>query len=199
MGLKILQVLFVKPRWFVECIGMDEETADKHEIFLTLFTANEAAIRAFVRRMVPTRQDSADVMQGIALVLWRKFHELDDRDGFRKWAFSVARYESLGWLRDKCRDRHVLSEDVLNVVAEESARRESWLAEQRDALDACLEKLPQPQRRLVLAAYAPEAEIQQVAQQSGRTVAAFYQWLHRIRLQLVECTRRTLQAEGCHE
>ena len=175
---------------------MDEETADKHEIFLTLFTANEAAIRAFVRRLVPTRQDTADVMQGIALVLWRKFHELDDRDGFRKWAFRVARYESLGWLRDKCRDRHVLAEDVLNVVAEEATRGEARLAAQRDALDECLEKLPQPQRQLVLAAYAPEAEIQRVADQSGRTVGAFYQWLHRIRLQLVECTRRTLQAEG---
>lgn len=175
---------------------MDENTADKHEIFLTLFTKNEAAIRAFVRRMVPTRQDTADVMQGIALVLWRKFHELDDRDGFRKWAFRVARYESLGWLRDKRRDRHVLSEDVLNLVADESTRSDAWLAAQRDALDECLEKLPQPQRRLVLAAYAPNAEIQQVAEQSGRTVVAFYQWLHRIRLRLVECTRRTLQTEG---
>lgn len=175
---------------------MDEESADKHELFLMLFTANEAAIRAFVRRLVPTRQDTADVMQGITLVLWRKFDQLDDRDGFRKWAFRVARYESLGWLRDKGRDRHVLSEDLLHLVAEEAARDESWLAAQRDALDECLEKLPQPNRQLVLAAYAPEAEIQQVAQRSGRTVGAFYQWLHRIRLQLVECTRRTLGTEG---
>lgn len=175
---------------------MDEETADKHEIFLTLFTANEAAIRAFVRRMVPTRQDTADVMQGIALVLWRKFHELEHRDDFRKWAFRVARYESLAWLRDKCRDRHVLSEDVLKLVADESMRSESWLTAQRDALEECLDKLPQSQRRLVLAAYTPEAEIQHVAQQSGRTVGAFYQWLHRIRLRLVECTRRTLETEG---
>ncbi|QDT07389.1 ECF RNA polymerase sigma factor RpoE [Rubripirellula lacrimiformis] len=178
---------------------MDEETADQHEIFLTLFTANEAAIRAFVRRLVPTRQDTEDVMQGIALVLWRKFHELDDRKSFRRWAFGVARYESLAWLRDKCRDRHVLSEDVLDLVADESTRCEAWLQAQRHALDECLEKLPQPQRGLVLAAYAPQAEIQRVAKQSGRTVGAFYQWLHRIRLQLLECTRRTLQSEGCHE
>ncbi|TWU51794.1 sigma-70 family RNA polymerase sigma factor [Rubripirellula reticaptiva] len=175
---------------------MDEETANKNEVFLTLFTANEAAIRAFVRRLVPTQQDTADVMQGIALVLWRKFHELDDHAGFRKWAFRVARYESLGWLRDKCRDRHVLSEDVIHLLAEESTRREAWLAAQREALDECLEKLPKQQRQLVLAAYSPEVEIQQVAQQSGRTVGAFYQWLHRTRLQLIECTRRTLQTEG---
>ncbi|TWT54814.1 RNA polymerase sigma factor [Rubripirellula amarantea] len=175
---------------------MKDKTADKHETFLALFTENEAAIRAFVRRMVPTRQDTSDVMQGVALVLWRKFDELEDLDGFRKWAFRVARYEALGWLRDTGRDRHVLSVDVIKVVVDESAHNEAKLAAQRDALDGCLEKLPTPHRQLVLAAYAPQADMQQVAKQSGRTVNAFYQWLHRIRLQLVECTRRTLQLEG---
>lgn len=175
---------------------MDERESQTHALFLTLFTANEPAIRAYVRRLVPTRQDSADVMQSIALVLWRKFEELHDPDGFRPWAFGIARYEALGWLRDKARNRLVLAEDVLEVVAEESSQQESRLAAQRDALADCLEKLPGDQRELVLAAYAPGASIQKVADRSGRTVAAFYQWLHRMRARLLECTRRTLQTEG---
>ena len=48
---------------------MEQDDTASHERFLTLFTANEPAIRAFVRRLVPTRQDAADVMQGVALVL----------------------------------------------------------------------------------------------------------------------------------
>ena len=52
---------------------MEPQRDDVHELFLTLFTADEPAIRAFVRRLVPTRLDAADVMQGVALVLWRKF------------------------------------------------------------------------------------------------------------------------------
>lgn len=175
---------------------MDEKESRSHELFLTLFTANEPAIRAYVRRLVPTRQDSADVMQGIALVLWRKFEELHAPAGFRPWAFGIARYEALGWLRDKARNRLVLAEDVLDVVADESARQESRLDAQRDALADCLEKLPCDQRDLVLAAYAPDASIQNVADRSGRTVAAFYQWLHRIRGRLLECTHRALKAEG---
>jgi RNA polymerase sigma-70 factor (ECF subfamily) len=59
-----------------------------------------------------------------------------------------------------------------------------------------LEKLPDEQRTLVLAAYEPDVRIQDVAKESGRTVAAFYQWLYRMRVRLLECTRRTLQAEG---
>ena len=175
---------------------MEQDIAATHERFLTLFTANEPAIRAFVRRLVPTRQDAADVMQGVALVLWRKFPELREPDQFRRWAFGVARYETLAWLRDKARDRLVLADDVLNTVARESFQIENQLSAQREALEDCLEKLPSEQRTLVLAAYEPDVRIQDVAEQSGRTVAAFYQWLHRMRMRLLQCTRRTLQAEG---
>jgi RNA polymerase sigma-70 factor (ECF subfamily) len=175
---------------------MEQDTAATHERFLTLFTANEPAIRAFVRRLVPTRQDAADVMQSVALVLWRKFPALEESDQFRKWAFGVARYETLAWLRDKARDRLVLADDVLETVAHEAAQVENRLSVQREALEGCLDKLPREQRTLVLAAYSPDVRIQDVAVQSGRTVAAFYQWLHRMRVRLLECTRRTLQAEG---
>ena len=175
---------------------MEQDGTASHERFLPRFTANEPAIRAFVRRLVPTRQDAADVMQGVALVLWRKFPELEEPEQFRKWAFGVARYEALAWLRDKARNRLVLADDVLNTVADESSEIEHQLSIQRDALEGCLEKLPDEQRTLVLAAYAPDVRIQDVAEQSGRTTGAFYQWLHRMRVRLLECTRRTLQAEG---
>ncbi|TWU32241.1 sigma-70 family RNA polymerase sigma factor [Novipirellula artificiosorum] len=175
---------------------MEQNDTASHERFLTLFTANEPAIRAFVRRLVPTRQDAADVMQGVALVLWRKFPTMEASDQFRKWAFGVARYETLAWLRDKARDRLVLADDVLDTVAHESAQIENCLSAQREALEGCLERLPDEQRTLVLAAYEPDVRIQDVAEQSGRTVPAFYQWLHRMRVRLLECTRRTLQAEG---
>lgn len=175
---------------------MEQDNAATHERFLTLFTVNEPAIRAFVRRLVPTRQDAADVMQSVALVLWRKFRELEEPDEFRKWAFGVARYETLTWLRDKARDRLVLADDVLNTVAHESGEIDCRLSAQREALEACLESLPGEQKALVLAAYAPKVRIQDIAERSGRSVAAFYQWLHRVRLRLLECTRRTLHVEG---
>ncbi len=47
---------------------------------MRLYTANGPAIRGFVRSLVPTREDAADVMQDVAVVLWRKFTtvEVDD-------------------------------------------------------------------------------------------------------------------------
>jgi RNA polymerase sigma-70 factor (ECF subfamily) len=166
-----------------------------HDRFLRLFTTNEPAVRAFVRRLVPLREDAQDVMQEIALVLWRKFGEYKSSNDFRRWAFGVARYEILAWLRDKTRDRHLLAADVVELLADESVKADRRLESQRDALRACLDKLPKPERQLVMAAYGRGACIQDVAAFSGRTVAAFYQWLHRVRLLLLNCVRRATAKE----
>jgi RNA polymerase sigma-70 factor (ECF subfamily) len=119
-----------------------------------------------------------------------------DPDNFRKWAFGVARLEALAWARDKARDRVVLSNDVLTVIADESDQIESTLSAQRQALEQCIEKLPPTDRALVLSSYETGSRVDEIAAQSGRTVRAFYQWLHRTRLRLLDCTQRTLQSEG---
>jgi RNA polymerase sigma factor (sigma-70 family) len=90
---------------------MSPTETQRHNRFLRSFTANEQAIRAYVRRMVPTRGDADDVMQETSVVLWEKFDTFREDGDFRTWAFGVARYEVLAWLRDKGRDRLVLNEE----------------------------------------------------------------------------------------
>ena len=66
---------------------------------------------------------------------------------------------------------------------------------QRDALEHCLEKLPQPQRELVLTAYTKGTRMDDLASRRGETAMAIYKKLHRIRQALLECVRRTLAQE----
>jgi len=47
----------------------------------------------------------------------------------------------------------------------------------------------------VQAAYAPGARIDRLASELGRTPMALYKTLHRIRLTLMDCTRRVLAKE----
>src|SRR5690242_16712073 len=93
----------------------------RHDDFLRLFTANEPALHGFVRSLVPTREDAREVMQEVALVLWRKFGSYATGEDFRKWAFGVARFEVLAWIRDRARDRHVFSAETFEIVANHSA------------------------------------------------------------------------------
>lgn len=175
---------------------MTDADFQRHESFLRLFAEHEPAVRAFVRSMLPRREDSRDVMQEIAVVLWRKFAEFDAARDFRKWAFGVARMEVLAFVRDHARDRHVFSGEVLELLEQETAESGTRLEAQREALDECMQKLPDAQRSLVQAAYGPEARIDALAKERGQTAMALYKTLHRIRLALMECTRRVLMREG---
>lgn len=150
----------------------------------------EATIRAYVRRLLPTRADADDVMQGVALVLWAKFEQFREDGDFRSWALGVARYEVLAWLRDRGRDRLVLAGDVAEMIADETANDVFLLEERRIALQTCLEKMAPHNRNLLLDSYGSELKIQEVAATSGRSVAGFYQWLHRMRRILLDCVQQ---------
>lgn len=166
---------------------------DPHGDFLRLFTAHELAIRAHVRRLVPTRVDADDVMQEVAVVLWQKFEVFRPDGDFRSWAFGVVRYEVLAWRRDKARDRLMLRGDLIELLAGEALEDESRLARQRDLLTKCLDSLDPRQRDLLLAAYQPTTTIQDVARDSGRTIGGFYQWIHRMKRLLLECVRERMK------
>jgi len=171
---------------------MDPAEAQRHDHFLRSFTANEAAIRAYVRRLVPTRADADDVMQDVSVVLWKKFAEFRPGGNFRAWAFGVARFEALAWRRDKARDRLVLDDEVVARLAEETVEMEPFLSRQREALEICIKKVQPGQRDLLMRAYQSDTRIHDLAKSSGRSVPGFYQWLHRVRRMLLDCIRRHL-------
>jgi RNA polymerase sigma-70 factor (ECF subfamily) len=164
---------------------MDPLDRDNHDQFLRLFVENEEALRGFVRSLVPTLDDAREVMQETAAVLWRKFDQLELPQDFRRWAFR----------RDRARDRHVVSEDLISLLEAEATEAGEQSDREEQALQGCLKKLPKAQRELVEVAYAPGARIDELAREAGRTPMALYKSLHRIRMALAACIRESLQHE----
>ena len=173
---------------------MTTNTAEenKHDRFLGLFTANESSIHAYVRRLVYRREDASDVMQKIAIVLWKKFDQLKADDDFRKWSFGVARFEVLSWRRDLARERErlILSTETIELMAEELDRKAEQLDLEREAiLQHCLGKLKDDQRSALQLMYDDESNTPALAQKFGKSVTGFYQWIYRIRQKLAECAK----------
>ncbi len=169
---------------------------EKHDQFLRLYVEQEEALCGFVRSLVPTREDAREIMQEVAIVLWRKFEELGSSKDFRRWAFGVARMEALAYARDCARNRHVFSNDLLEQLAKDAVDAFDVLAAERDALEECLAKLPAQQRALIESAYAPGVRINELAERLGRSSMSVYKALHRIRLALMDCTGKVLVREG---
>lgn len=174
---------------------MSPEETRRHRAFLRQFTANEAAVRAFVRRLVPARADADDLMQEISVILWEKFDSFREGGSFSAWAFGVARYEVLAWRRDRGRERLVLSEKLVEMFGNEAEASEPRHARQREALERCFVEVSPAQRDLLLRAYEPGARIASLARESGRSEPGFYQWLYRMRKLLLDCIRRNLAKE----
>ena len=169
---------------------MTIEDNGRHRHFLGLYVEHEQALRGFVRSLVPTLEDAREVMQETAAVLWKKFDESVD---FRPWAFGVARFEALAFMRDRARDRHVFGEEVLALLEAEALEAAELSRQEEKALEQCLDKLTSAQRALVETAYAPGVRIDELARASGRTAMSLYKSLHRLRMTLADCVRLSLK------
>ncbi len=174
---------------------MEPADRDNNNQFLRLYVENEESLRGFVRSLVPTLDDAREVMQETAAVLWRKFEELESAEDFRRWAFGVAKFEALAFRRDRARDRHVFSDELIAMLEAEATEAGADSREEETALEACLEKLPRMQRELVEVAYAPGTRIDELARESGRTPMSLYKKLHRIRISLANCIETHLKGE----
>jgi RNA polymerase sigma-70 factor (ECF subfamily) len=163
------------------------------ENFVRIFSSAEPALRAFVRSLLPGWEEVDEVMQETSLVLWRKFGQYDPATPFLRWACVVARFEALKMRRRHARDRHVFDEDLLAVLADEAEEESDSLELRRRALDCCLQKLQDRQRKLVCAAYAEGVTLKEVAARTGCSPTSLYKAVNRVRAQLLECMQRSLR------
>jgi len=175
---------------------MHQPDHDHHDQFLRLYVECEESLRGYVRSLLPTLEDAREVMQNTATVLWKKYDQLDDPKNFRRWAFGVARFEVLSYRRDKARDRHVFSEELLVQLAGEAEKISEQTMDEIRVLKKCLSKLPEKQRALVNEAYSEQIKINEIAKREGRSAMSVYKVLHRARMALADCVENTLQAEG---
>jgi RNA polymerase sigma-70 factor (ECF subfamily) len=174
---------------------MTDSDREQHDQFLRFFMRHEESLRVFLRSLLFTHDEEREVMQEVAVVLWRKFDVGMDSQSFCRWAFGVARMEALAFRRDRARDRHTFGDEVFELLSQTVVNHSSSLEAERRALDLCLKKLPEDQRQIIQNAYAPGVKIDQLANQMGRTAMALYKTLYRIRLTLMDCTRRVLATE----
>jgi RNA polymerase sigma-70 factor, ECF subfamily len=173
-------------------LSSNNESQTDRDLFVRLIMRHDRAVRAYLRSMLPTSLDVDEVMQEAAVVAWRKFDELDDPEIFGRWLCVIARYEALMHRRKKARDRLFLCEDIEQLLADEGLEELELREQQLEALEACLKKLPEDRRRLVLHVYATDHPMKTVAKAIGKTPESLYKFLSRARRQLHRCVEQTL-------
>ncbi len=173
---------------------MSSEEGSDLQHYVKLMIEHQPNLRAFIVSLMPGSQDVADVLQETNSVLWLKRGRFEAGTNFRAWAFQIARYEVMRQrARTKRLGRLVFSEELLESLADTD------LPEEADsrlmALDRCLDKLSDSQRRIVHERYTVGRSLEQYAADTGRSPGSLRMALLRIRDLLKDCVNKTL-AEG---
>jgi RNA polymerase sigma-70 factor, ECF subfamily len=173
-----------------------EDRSASQQQFLSLFLRSEREIFRYVAALVPNVADAEDIVQQTAVALWERFAAYDPAQPFTPWACRFALNKARQWIERRQRWQALLE----GGLAEELARRRDELRPELECrlkhLEGCLGKLPEDQRLLVEGYYYHRTTIEQLSQGSGRTVAATYKALQRIRQALLVCVEQATKVEG---
>jgi len=175
--------------------GFNDSSADQQR-FLSLFLKSEREIFRYVAALVPNVSDADDIVQQTAITLWEKFDSYDPERPFTPWACRFALNKTRQWIERRRRWQVLLD----NGLAEELAQRREELRPELEVrlsqLEGCLGALPEEQRVLIEGYYFNRDDVEQLASRSGRTVAATYKMLQRIRHSLQVCIEGALERKG---
>jgi RNA polymerase sigma-70 factor, ECF subfamily len=132
--------------------------------------------------------DVHDVLQDANLYLVKNQGNYRPGTNFRAWAAQVVRYRCLIYFRARKRRPMInLSEQALDLIAEEVIDQFDESEAQWRRLRHCLAKLPVEHRDLVAATYSGELSLKDYAAKSNKSHAAVRKTISRVRQILKSC------------
>ena len=163
--------------------------------YLTLLGQHERRLRGLILSLVPNWADADDIAQEVRIRLWEQFDDYDPAKDFGAWARTIAYYQVLTHREKQSRRHGMISDRLVELVAEEVAAISDELDAAGQALKDCFEKLPQAKRDLLLHYYSDERTTREIAAELGRTFDATRQAILRTRSTLRDCVEEALHGE----
>ena len=160
--------------------------------FVRQLVAHQPRIYAYILTLVPNYTDADDLMQETAEVMWARFEESEPIGNFASWGMRIAQNKILNHYAKKKRRRIVFDADLVNDLAVRTKAACAETDARAEALQKCLGKLKDRDRRLIRALYEQGMTIKQLALQMERPVQGFYKTMARIHDALHQCIRQTL-------
>ncbi|MBI1370279.1 MAG: sigma-70 family RNA polymerase sigma factor [Planctomycetes bacterium] len=166
------------------------------DILVQRLTDAQPELFNYIVSLVPDVDLARDILQETNTVLWQKVEEYDPQTPFMAWACSVAKFKALSAARDRARDRHVFSAELMQRLADRMAESGATYDERViGAVGRCVDKLPQHQRQMIEMRYGPGGSVARLAESLNRSAASISTTLLRVRKTLGECIERELRVE----
>ena len=173
----------------------DHRESETRERMARHWLAAEQPVRAYIAGAVRSFSDREDLLQQVALTVARRFDEYDEQRPFLAWALWIAKSRIIDHYRAGGRRPQLRSDTLLERYAESMVRHQETFSRRREALEDCLERLPERSRSMIQRRYHEGLNIEQIAAAVRSTPASVRVTLFRIREALAECIDRKLAGE----
>ncbi|AQT68742.1 RNA polymerase sigma factor CnrH [Anaerohalosphaera lusitana] len=165
------------------------------ESFLECLLPAQSTIRSYIATLVPIASDVDDIYQETITIAWRKFDEFEPGTDFAAWAVKIAFYRILNYRRSRAKQHLQFKDEIFEQFAEVASRNAARTHESIAALNNCIEKLPESERKLLNLRYTQNIPIKSIAERCGRTANYIYRSFSRIHCKLQRCIKQTLPQE----
>jgi len=162
--------------------------------FEQLLRETHLEIRVYVARLGVPEKDVDDVAQETYLEYYRNAHKKPRDAAPRQWLKGIARNLSNSYFRKWGRRRNLFAEHVAGVLG---AEQEAWAGTRAgedalDALERCLESLPERNREIVALHYREELGSAEIGKRCDMHQGAVRKTLSKVRRTLKTCMEQAL-------
>lgn len=167
----------------------------QHKNFLKLFLTHRDSLMAFVRVMVRNREVAEDIFQEVSIVLWEKFGTFREGSSFMAWARQIAVNKIRNERRWQAKAPIAMDDVAIQKVIDAFESLDTGATDQewREKLIQCMDRLSPVNRNLVKMHYFESIDLGAIAGQLGRSYAGVNSALCKVREQLGECMRKTVE------
>ncbi len=168
---------------------------DKTKRFFKLFLGIQPKLYAYIVFLVHNGDVAEDLLQDTAALIWGKFDEFQEDSNFQAWAMKIAYYKVLDYRKKKNHKELLFGEEQMDFYAALAADFVEKADNRLVALQGCLQKLSEDDRKLVDLRYNHGITLKSIAEKAGRSITGIYRVMARIHNQLLKCIRQTLTLE----
>lgn len=182
----------------LECTEFQRSTFMLSETeFLTLLVKHEPAFRGYARSMLPDWDLVDEALQEASVTMWQKREQLKEADGFAPWGKVILRFKCLRQIEKLRARRPLLSDRLLETLAERSNyRSDEDMSCRGRALHTCLNQFSPEHRDLLLAPHRSTDSVVEIAERQKKSANSLYKLLGRLRERLAECIRLRIASEA---
>lgn len=166
--------------------------SNSEENFVTLLTANQRKIFAYIMSLVANVNDADDIMQETAKVMLKEFNQFQLGTDFLAWATTIAHYRVLDFRKKRDRSKLIFNDKIFSCLENQAQSELQSTDEYLHHLRDCMQRLTEKDAGLIKLRYLNGIPVRNIALRFGRNTQSVYRSIARIQNLLRICIKGQL-------